>query len=284
MAIPIIFNDDPSNLIQVSMSGSVGQGGVNKSDDVILIQRLLNSVPTNNGGPATKLVVDGLSGTKTIGSITHFQQRHALRADGRIDPGKGTMKKLIPLLRSQNLLPNNLSNLRQPDPKIVSAITGRSASSFAGLQFDPQVPTKWKFVGSGSASLSVSLFGVSAGDFLVVPDDQPGLIHRLTFLGVTVGLSAMPIGLDIGFESMKSVGSRIKRKTSSILRYDSASDFVGSCNFVTVSASVGPGASGSVVQFIGGLSSGAFGFVAGGQVGVPDIGIQLCVGAIAGFR
>ena len=82
----------------VAISGSVGSGGVNRFDDVKRIQEALNKVPPNKGGPVPPLVVDGLSGPKTVAAIWKFQQAQGVPADGRIDPGHVTLAKLNTVL------------------------------------------------------------------------------------------------------------------------------------------------------------------------------------------
>jgi hypothetical protein len=80
----------------LEISASVGQGGRNKPPDVATIQRALNRVPGNEGGPVPPLVVDGLIGPKTVGAIYRFQKHHfgAAKADGRVDPNQRTIAKL----------------------------------------------------------------------------------------------------------------------------------------------------------------------------------------------
>src|SRR5688572_33156952 len=79
-----------------TITASVGFNGVNRPDDVITIQTLLNQVPPKDGGPVVKLVVDGVSGPKTRGAIQAFQVKHFGwgGADSRVDPGKKTLEKL----------------------------------------------------------------------------------------------------------------------------------------------------------------------------------------------
>lgn len=69
------------------ISASVGRGSVNKPDDVIVIQILLNRIPATDGGPDPQLDADGLIGPKTLAAIDGFQQQYQLGSDGRIDPG-----------------------------------------------------------------------------------------------------------------------------------------------------------------------------------------------------
>jgi len=84
----------------LSISASVGSGGSNRLEDVRVIQNLLNA----NAGhmqPFVKLDVDGRVGAKTIGAITRFQKVVLGKAapDGRVDPGKATIERLVALLR-----------------------------------------------------------------------------------------------------------------------------------------------------------------------------------------
>jgi len=72
-----------------SISGSVGQGGVNKPDDVATIQTLLNGVLPS------KLKVDKQCGPRTIQAIRDFQKSFLSASDGRVDPGGTTWKKLM---------------------------------------------------------------------------------------------------------------------------------------------------------------------------------------------
>lgn len=76
------------------ISGSVGKGGKNKPADVEQVQTLLNAHARRAKYP--RLRVDGDAGRKTIGAIRVFQTRvlGLPRGDGRVDPGKETLKGL----------------------------------------------------------------------------------------------------------------------------------------------------------------------------------------------
>lgn len=80
----------------VQISASVGLKGINRHDDVVEIQKLLNKIQKSDGGPDPKLKVDGKAGPKTNGAIQSFQLKHFgwSGADGRVDPGKQTLAKL----------------------------------------------------------------------------------------------------------------------------------------------------------------------------------------------
>ncbi len=78
------------------ITASVGQGGRNVPDDVFKIQYSLDKIAPIDGGPMPQLVCDGKCGPKTIAAIKEFQKKHFGWAgcDGRIDPGKQTLKKI----------------------------------------------------------------------------------------------------------------------------------------------------------------------------------------------
>ena len=75
---------------------SVGTGGANKTDDVVVVQDLLNRVPPSSGGPEAPLAVDGLCWHKTESAIRRFQKIGCgfQWPDGRIEPGRRTWNEL----------------------------------------------------------------------------------------------------------------------------------------------------------------------------------------------
>jgi peptidoglycan hydrolase-like protein with peptidoglycan-binding domain len=79
-----------------SITGSVGLGGSNLPQNVMIVQYLLNCIPANSGGPTTELAIDGIVGPKTIAAIQRFQRTLLNFADGRVDPGGKTLKALQP--------------------------------------------------------------------------------------------------------------------------------------------------------------------------------------------
>jgi len=72
---------------------SVGRGGLNRTEDVLLVQELLNR---HIQAPQRPLVVDGVMSSRTITAIEAFQRRvvNIHRPHGRIDPGDRTMAAL----------------------------------------------------------------------------------------------------------------------------------------------------------------------------------------------
>jgi hypothetical protein len=76
-----------------TISSSVGQGGTNRYNDVLLVQRLINvKLPI----PLRPLSEDGACGQHTIFAITEVQKRylHLVHPSGRVDPGSETWKYL----------------------------------------------------------------------------------------------------------------------------------------------------------------------------------------------
>jgi len=67
------------------ISSSVGKGGKNKPEDVVIIQELLN-VNANKIGLHRPLRVDGIAGKNTIAAIEAFQKRVGIHPlDGQVD-------------------------------------------------------------------------------------------------------------------------------------------------------------------------------------------------------
>jgi len=90
----------------IVIARSVGVGGSNVFEDVFNIQYGLDQVAPIDGGPSPQLVIDGICGPKTISAIREFQKKHFGWAgcDGRIDPGKQTLRKLNEK-RNRNVFP-----------------------------------------------------------------------------------------------------------------------------------------------------------------------------------
>lgn len=77
-----------------TLVASVGHGGLNRTDDVRLVQELLNR---QLQPPQSPLVVDGVMSPRTIVAITAFQRRvlNMHRPDGCIQPGDCTIAALM---------------------------------------------------------------------------------------------------------------------------------------------------------------------------------------------
>ncbi|MBI3562063.1 MAG: peptidoglycan-binding protein [Gammaproteobacteria bacterium] len=83
---------------------TVGNGGINLSQDVATVQDLLNRVPRDYGGPQTMLAVNGILDDSTVEAIQRFQQRHLGKADGVITPNQATFMKLSQAAISRRIL------------------------------------------------------------------------------------------------------------------------------------------------------------------------------------
>ncbi len=75
------------------MHASVGDGGKNQSADVRYVQFLLSD-HLASGDEGARLQVDGICGPKTREAIKRFQQGQLGFADGRVDPGGPTIRRL----------------------------------------------------------------------------------------------------------------------------------------------------------------------------------------------
>jgi hypothetical protein len=88
------------SLMNSVLTGSVGAGGVNRSADVVIVQKLLNAVPLAKGGPIPALASDGLCGQLTVSAIRKFQSMNTGFADGRIDAGKRAEQTLRAIVQA----------------------------------------------------------------------------------------------------------------------------------------------------------------------------------------
>ncbi len=80
-----------------TIKAPVGLGCVNWKSDVGAVQSLLNQTPESWGGPAVKLVEDGICGPKTIQAILQFQKHHFrgwFAPDSRVDPNGNSLFRL----------------------------------------------------------------------------------------------------------------------------------------------------------------------------------------------
>ena len=77
-----------------TIHGSVGKGGANRPEDVVIIQYFLNCVPANEGGPREELALDGICGPKTNEAILRFQKRIAGSGLGWLDVAGPTLAAL----------------------------------------------------------------------------------------------------------------------------------------------------------------------------------------------
>lgn len=86
----------------LSIIQSVGVGGANQSDDVKLIQVLLNTYAAWKS-PFSSLKIDGAIGTNTNNAIKKYQREAAglINPDGRVDPNGKTFRYLTMYLKPE---------------------------------------------------------------------------------------------------------------------------------------------------------------------------------------
>lgn len=81
----------PTDLV---LTRPVGRGAAVSGPDVLTVQKALNEIPPELGGPVEKLDPDGKVGRFTLAAIEKFQQQHFGFKDGRIDLFGKTHAKL----------------------------------------------------------------------------------------------------------------------------------------------------------------------------------------------
>lgn len=317
--LPLIINNNPGRLVQVAMSGPVGSGGTNAKNDVVLVQSLLNAIPSIEGGPPTKLKVDGIVGPLTLAAIRRYQQARTHTIDGRVDVRGPTIKSLVMTLNDRGALPPGLPNVGQPSQGVVHALTGvggppllmsradRQPSSGPAMKAKSGVtlgnkesfglatssytgPTGWKFVTSSGTGISVWIIGVSVINIVMKHDIEPGLTYQFSFMGTGVGLSALPVGLDWSASTMPSFGLSVWKVNPLLGKapplYAGDFDLLPTA-ILAVGANVGPGWSGMAI-FWGSVGPLLYltryvNAITGMQAGIPGGSITLYLGTIAGW-
>ncbi|MCZ2150880.1 MAG: peptidoglycan-binding protein [Bryobacterales bacterium] len=75
------------------IQGGVGRGGQNYTEDVRLIQLLLNDYVARS--TPYLIAVDGIAGSRTIEAIEQFQRGAGLPATGVVEPAGPTLRFLV---------------------------------------------------------------------------------------------------------------------------------------------------------------------------------------------
>jgi len=90
----------------ITISAAVGQGGLNKPDDVFKIQYALDTVAPIDGGADPRIKIDGKFGPPIQKAIRDFQVKQFTLsgATGKIEPGSETLKRLNEL-KNDNVFP-----------------------------------------------------------------------------------------------------------------------------------------------------------------------------------
>jgi hypothetical protein len=314
--LPLLVNDNPTRLVQVSMTGSVGFLGKNNPLDVTLIQNLLNLVRPSEGGSVEKLQIDGAVGNRTIKAIIRFQNKNTKISDGRIDPYGQTIKKLVNILNDRFAIPSNLISIGTPSKEIVNALTGtcpnlgiKSAlsekqsvanSSVAGvIGYTGRIGWKLSSSSSGAFTLPIGNPLLSAGVTVInfQVKNAENLSYWLSFVGIGLAVgtpSKLPAGASLSLPSMMSIGSDIykinallgKDPPVPIKSFEALPTSVLAGDLTFWNAGIGTtvimfGAVGIVAPGV--LNTRYFGAMAGQEVGTPSGSLALWIGAIVGY-
>lgn len=290
--IPSLFTEVPSAPLQVLMSGSVGRTGRNDGGDARLIQALLGRVPAGQGGPPAPLVVDGRVGPKTIDAIARFQRRHLGFADGLVEPNRRTVRTLVPLLRANGGIPQNIRGIGPPDPRVALAVQAQAQAPDLVFGSTFMADSGWEFTGSAGLSLGYRWGGLTTGVMTIRHVSQPSVIYTLHFGGVTVGVSTstLPFSLSASLASFRSFGTKIRLGLWGRPPFRVA-DFRGPCTIFTLEGNVtatpaggAGGWTGAVVTFGPGGFWTAAGALTGAQVALSQgVGASMCIGAVAAW-
>ncbi|MCD0463512.1 hypothetical protein U8335_12585 [Roseiconus lacunae] len=122
----------------LSIRASVGRRGVNQFADTVEIQNAMNLVPLDDGGSPVPLKTDGICGRKTVDAIERFQIHHFgwHAADGLVEPGKWTFKRLV-LYSFPNLeLPPQPTRRAEPRSTKFIIMRENSRESFGASNHD----------------------------------------------------------------------------------------------------------------------------------------------------
>ena len=74
---------------------AVGKNQVNNANDIRLVQKLLNQVPSPCGGPKNQLQEDGVFGKATASAISRFQITQLGFSDSVVEPKQRTIERLM---------------------------------------------------------------------------------------------------------------------------------------------------------------------------------------------
>jgi len=128
----------------VQISSSVGVGGMNRPDDVRLIQMALNNVSPTSSGPSVRLAEDGLVGPKTIAAIRAIQAAWTKFNDCRVDPNGPTIRMLNQLAGAICMKTANAvaaPSTKPPGSKSIAGSDSKSSGSPSGVSALPDART-----------------------------------------------------------------------------------------------------------------------------------------------
>jgi hypothetical protein len=313
--IPEIVGLASQRPMLLDMHGSVGLNGKNGSDDVKLVQTLLNGVAPHEGGPTPKLVTDGRSGPLTIAAIQKFQKVHLKGfSDGRVDAPGTTIRTLAqvvidsgtPIAPVPGLSPaaqRDVAGLRSmfefPFSRVnagnspllganvasSSLVAGSRSTGFGA----PFTRTGWTIDNNAfSFDVSIKDNGAYVASLEIFQDADHSIRQKLRIIAAIKNVKSIgpPGGLDFSLPSFESTKGVVFRGLTGIGPISAAS-FAGVCNIGFIGSTfLTLGVSMSLFQFQWGgpsppgLCMGAAGMV-GQQKGIPGIalggGVGLCV-------
>ena len=166
------------------LSVSVGAGGTIAGADVLRVQKALNKVPKEFGGPLPLLVEDAQAGKKTIGAISDFQQRHFGFKDGRVNVLGKTHAKL------SSLQPNKLKRMRTGQSFLSQArdcmLAAQAGLTAAGVE----LLTGGGFLGTRNLDLADKHFDIRKS-----PDPARALVQVGSIFSIMLSVFARPGGL-----------------------------------------------------------------------------------------
>lgn len=120
----------------VTITASVGNGGINRKADVEAIQKALNSISSIGGGASPQLKVDGIIGPKTIAAILNFQKTNlGLTQDGKVDVNGSTLQRINFILDGTTNNPKTLAIASLPVSSFWTAL------ALSSLQGNTALPT-----------------------------------------------------------------------------------------------------------------------------------------------
>jgi len=171
-----------------SLRGSVGNNGNNFTDDIVVVQVLLNIVPEAKGGASPRLTSMGQDTPQLRSAIATFQARNTSYRDGRIDKDGTTWKTLLKM--AQDALGSApLPPLPTPPPQSTSLLTPLETPEWGDwgwkdlpLLGNPfAVRTSWPLIFGGAAKRPMKTYAFAT---------RTG--SKVKFLGVAVPADCVP--------------------------------------------------------------------------------------------
>ena len=126
--------------LDVHIGRPVGRAGIRHGPDVTVIQKALNRVPVDLGGPGTALKEDGIVGPKTLGAIEAFQRHHFGFSDGTVEVRRRTQAKL------SSMQPTKLARMKNAVRFLNTALSCVTAAETQLLSARAGDPRSWALI------------------------------------------------------------------------------------------------------------------------------------------